>query len=70
MYIEVGDVDGPIYLTFQTVASENRLFAMKVKFSTFEKIFLLLLCKYLHEDLFNYVSNLFFRLHKYRHLMI
>ncbi|XP_072932986.1 uncharacterized protein [Epargyreus clarus] len=30
VYIEVGDVVGPVYLSVQTVASENRLYAIKV----------------------------------------
>ncbi|XP_026734126.1 uncharacterized protein LOC113498338 [Trichoplusia ni] len=30
VYIEVGDVDGPIHLTFQTVEAESRLFSIKV----------------------------------------
>ncbi|XP_047025149.1 uncharacterized protein LOC124633831 isoform X1 [Helicoverpa zea] len=30
VYIEVGDVEGPIYLTFQTVSSDSRLFSIKV----------------------------------------
>ncbi|KAJ8723315.1 hypothetical protein PYW08_003227 [Mythimna loreyi] len=30
IYIEVGNVDGPIYLTFQTVSSDSRLFSIKV----------------------------------------
>lgn len=31
VYIEVGDAEGPIRLTIQTVAPESRLFSIKVK---------------------------------------
>ncbi|CAH0586955.1 unnamed protein product [Chrysodeixis includens] len=30
VYIEVGDVDGPIHFTFQTVEAESRLFSIKI----------------------------------------
>lgn len=30
VYIEVGDVVGPVYLSIQTVSPETRLFAIKV----------------------------------------